>query len=231
MLKQPAQKCSTTSEEVTNFLDLTSIFLVLRRFLDLPRLGSIYLAGFLTGLHLPSMCLLLPFFHRCWQWNPDLEIIFPAEKRTRSIQFFTQQFFRYIQRTRSIAHTNVAWVAYCRTRGPTGYPFLLIRLQYRNLWHHSILMKLEGDDSHEKTPVLTIGRVDTTVRGVVGTWRYDVYQTVVFPRSPSPPGLGDFLALADLANARDCTRAAFPVTVYYALKTLFNGTVLEIRIF
>ncbi|KAJ7793478.1 hypothetical protein B0H14DRAFT_2926675 [Mycena olivaceomarginata] len=171
------------------------------------------------------MCLLLPFFHRCWDWNPDLDIIFPAVKRIRSIQFYTQSFFLSIRRTWSIADTDVTWVAYCRTRGPTGYPFLLISLRYANHRHHSILMKLEGDDSHEKTPVLTIGRVDTTVRGVVGTWRYDVYQTVVFPYYPSPPKLGDFLALVDLANTRDCTQAAFPVTVYCALKTLFDGTV------
>ncbi|KAJ7118389.1 hypothetical protein C8R44DRAFT_738319 [Mycena epipterygia] len=292
------------------------------------------------------MCLLLPCFHRCWQWNPDLDIIFPFEKRIRSIQFYTRSFLTSIQRTQSIADTDVAWVAYCRTRGPTSYPFVLIRLRYANLRHHSILMKLEGDDSHEKTPSLKIGRVDTTVRGMVGTWlvlarfgsafervrtencndaksqhltqkpghstrywfrgrekpfprrkktyicsqsvrnyrsgsilrsaferawsppnaepnlvfrfrhslnlnaerafgsgsvqvrtdfrterchhytwRYDVYQTVVFPHYPSPPKLGDFLALADLANARDCTQAVFPATVYFALKTLFDGTV------
>ncbi|KAJ7846086.1 hypothetical protein B0H14DRAFT_2584374 [Mycena olivaceomarginata] len=168
------------------------------------------------------MCLLLPFSHRCWEWNPNLDIIFPAVKIIRSIQFYTYGFLVSVQRTWSIANTYVAWVAYCRTRGPTGYPFLLIRLRLRQ---HSILMKLEGDDSHEKTPVLTIGTGDTTVRGVVGTWRYDVYQTVVFPTYSSQPKLGDFVALVDLANTRDCTQAAFPVTVYCALKTLFDGTV------
>ncbi|KAJ7788088.1 hypothetical protein B0H14DRAFT_3504649 [Mycena olivaceomarginata] len=90
--------------------------------------------------------------------------------------------------------------------------------------HPPISLKLEGNDSSEKTPWVTVGRVGSTVRGLVGTWRYDVCQTVAFPDYGARPKLEDLIALAELAHERDCTRGAFPVTLFFALKTLFNGT-------
>jgi hypothetical protein len=85
-----------------------------------------------------------------------------------------------------------------------------------------ILMKLRGDD---ESPRLTLGRVDSSVRRLVGTWRYDVWQTVVFPPCQSQPTLPDLLALAECTNERDWTRDRYPETLFLAIKALFNGAV------
>jgi hypothetical protein len=170
----------------------------------------------------PSICI--PGFHRCWQYHPHLEIIFPFEKKTYPLQLYIEIFFSDIGRARTITNTDIASVAYCCTRGSTSYPFLIVHMRNPHFQHPPISLKLEGDDSSEKTPWVTVGRVGSTVRGLVGTWRYDVCQTVAFPDYGTRPKLEDLIALAELAHERDCTRAAFPVALFFALKTFFNGT-------
>ncbi|KAF7358473.1 hypothetical protein MVEN_00897800 [Mycena venus] len=163
-------------------------------------------------------------FHRCWQYHPHLEIIFPFEKKTYPLQFYIEMFFSDIGPAHTIMNTHVVSVAYCCTRGPTSYPFLVVHMRNPDFLHLPISLKLQGDDSPEKTPWVTLGRVDSTVRGLVGTWRYDVCQTVVFPNYAARPKLEDLIALAELAHERDSRRSAFSVTLFFALKTLFNGT-------
>ncbi|KAJ7270703.1 hypothetical protein B0H12DRAFT_1067357 [Mycena haematopus] len=126
--------------------------------------------------------------------------------------------------------TLVCSVSYCHTHGSAGYPFLIVQLRYPNFTDLPVLMKLEGADSPEET-LLTLGGVHQGMRGLVGTWRYYVCNTVEFSKRGSiiddkwvpPPKVVDFLALAELANESDCTRTGYPATLFLTLKTLFHG--------
>ncbi|KAF8128488.1 hypothetical protein K438DRAFT_2000263 [Mycena galopus ATCC 62051] len=167
------------------------------------------------------MCIPL-CFHRCWSYNPDLRIIFTRWDASSTVQSYINTFFASLPEAPTIRETQVSSVAYCSTRGSTGYPFLVIRLRHPH-FTPPILMKLCGND---ETPRLTLGRVDSSVRRLVGTWRYDVWQTVVFPPYQSPPTLPDLLALAEFTNERDWTRARYSEILFFAIKALLNGAVL-----
>ncbi|KAF8198189.1 hypothetical protein K438DRAFT_2016296 [Mycena galopus ATCC 62051] len=169
-----------------------------------------------------------PFFHHCAQPHSDLDVLFPFRKTCYSIPSYIDSFFFSIRGARTITKTFVCSVKYCRTRGPTSYPFIIVRLRHPEFWNCGILMKLEGEDSDEKTGYLTLGKADQTVRGLVGTWRYDSLQTVSFPRRPGssfPPTLADIITLAELTNQQDSTRAGFPEVFFSAMKVLFTGVV------
>ncbi|KAJ7825227.1 hypothetical protein B0H14DRAFT_2596737 [Mycena olivaceomarginata] len=166
------------------------------------------------------MCVPL-CFHRCWNYNPDLKIIFTRWDVSSTVQNYIKAFLVALPAAPSIRETRVSSVAYCSTRGLRGYPFLIVRLRHPH-FNLPILMQLCGDD---ESPLLTLGRVDSSVRRLVGTWRYDVWQTVVFPPYQSPPTLPDLLALAEFADERDWTRARYPETLFFAIKALFNGAV------
>ncbi|KAJ6577854.1 hypothetical protein B0H19DRAFT_1253158 [Mycena capillaripes] len=166
------------------------------------------------------MCVPL-CFHRCWNYNPDLKIIFTRWDISSTVQNYINTFLVALPEAPTIRETRVSSVAYCSTRGLTGYPFLIVRLRHPH-FNLPILMKLCGDD---ESPRLTLGRVDSSVRRLVGTWRYDVWQTVVFPPYQSLPTLPDLLALAEFTDERDWMRARYPETLFFAIKALFNGAV------
>ncbi|KAF7358451.1 hypothetical protein MVEN_00895600 [Mycena venus] len=170
------------------------------------------------------MCIPLGF-HRCWQYNPDLDLIFSLWEHPYSLEYYIQSFLDDLRRAPTIAETYVSSVAYCRTRGPTGYPFLIVRLQHRDFWNMPVHLKVCGDDSPNKMPQLTLGGVDQSIRRLVGTWRYDVYYTISSPHSCDAPELVNLLAIAELAMERDCGRARYPAILFFALKALFIWTV------
>ncbi|KAJ7769052.1 hypothetical protein B0H14DRAFT_2968119 [Mycena olivaceomarginata] len=170
------------------------------------------------------MCIPLGF-HRCWQYNSDLALVFSPWEHPYGLEYYIQSFLKSIKRAPTIAETYVSSVAYCRTRGPTGYPFLIVQLRHRGFWDLPVHLKVCGDDSPKKMPGLTLGGVHQSMRGLVGTWRYDVCHTISSPHFHDAPALPDLLTIAELVMERDCGRAGYPALLFSALKALFIWTV------
>jgi hypothetical protein len=97
-------------------------------------------------------------------------------------------------------------------------------LRHPNFWNLPVHLKVCGDDSPKKMPWLTLGGVHQSMRGLVGTWRYDVCHTMSSPHAYDAPELVDLLAIAELAMERDCGRARYPGLLFSALKALFIWT-------
>ncbi|KAJ6536893.1 hypothetical protein B0H19DRAFT_1270588 [Mycena capillaripes] len=172
------------------------------------------------------MCL--PFFsHRCWQFNPDLEALFPIRERRMTLKGYLDVFLVSLGDAQSIARTSILSVAYCRTRGATAYLFLIIHLKHPQLFQFPARLKLQGFDS-ARTGVsssryaVTVAFVRESMMQLVGTWRYDVLHTMKFTTSANQPTVVDLLVLAELSTKWDHTRKGYPAILFSSLKTLYN---------
>jgi hypothetical protein len=91
-------------------------------------------------------CILWLFRHRRWQYNPDLELIFSFNESRHSLAHYLYKFLSSIPRAPTIARTLVQSVAYCRTRGPSAYPFFIVQLKHLDLRPRRVWLKLQGFD-------------------------------------------------------------------------------------
>jgi hypothetical protein len=81
----------------------------------------------------------------------------------------------------------------------------------------------EPYDTPEEGCTFTVAGVEQSVRQLVGTRRYDVYQTMQCRRGT----IVDLLVLAELATERDRTRAVYPATLFLALQDVCRGVVMS----
>ncbi|KAJ6534245.1 hypothetical protein B0H19DRAFT_1271965 [Mycena capillaripes] len=186
------------------------------------------------------MCLLLLCLcgHTCWQYNPDLRLIFPSSESRDALDHYIESFIFATIRAETITEASVTSVSYCRTRGLSAYPFLIVRLEHSTLKARPILLKLQGFDGPlterkssyrtgwddpDEGATLTVAGVNQYVWELVGTWRYDVYHTMKWKYKG--PSIVDLLVLAELSTERDRTRAVYPTTLFLALRALFKGVV------
>ncbi|KAJ7453196.1 hypothetical protein FB451DRAFT_673162 [Mycena latifolia] len=176
-----------------------------------------------------------------WDYDDNLAIIFSRGRLCCSLGTYLPLFFSYIDCAPSITRTLITSILYCRIRGPTSYPFLLVRLVHAHDHNRPILLKLQGFDgpqgvtdpealwptyaSIEEGTSFSLAGVGETERELVGTRHYDVYHTMVFPAPDPAPTIVDLLAVTELATQHDHTRAGHPPTLFLALKDLFNGVV------
>ncbi|KAJ7248491.1 hypothetical protein C8J57DRAFT_1358377 [Mycena rebaudengoi] len=181
---------------------------------------------------LPQMCFVWLFGHNCWQYNEDLSMIFPAHREHLYLNRYRYYFLSDIHRAPTIAETQVRSVLYCRTRGPTAYPFLVVQLRHprRSLDVRPVLLKLEGFDGPlqereeregDERSTVTIAGYGQSVRGLVGTRRYDVCHTMECPRGR----IADLLVLAELSTEQDHTTAIFAATLFLAIEYICDGVV------
>lgn len=136
------------------------------------------------------MCLgvLWCFGHDCWQYNPDLEAIFPLYETRYSLAHYLQNFLNSIPRAPTIAETELWSILYCRTRGPSAYPFLIVNLKHPALHARTVVLKLQGFDgpvtlrepyidtwspydAPDECSTVAIARFRQSVRQLVGTRR------------------------------------------------------------
>ncbi|KAJ6571543.1 hypothetical protein B0H19DRAFT_1255506 [Mycena capillaripes] len=191
------------------------------------------------------MCLPL-FSHRCWQYNPDLEVLFPLRERCMALPDYLQLFLLFIRDAPKIQRTSISYVAYCRIRGvgSESYPLLIVHLQHPELYDFPVRFKLQGFDGpvtvwadptspRYDTPgersTFSVASVHDSLAELVGTWRYETLHTIAFSRSVNQPNIVDLLALADLSTKWDHTREGYPATLFLALRSLFNGVVRSRR--
>ncbi|KAJ6497367.1 hypothetical protein C8R45DRAFT_1211273 [Mycena sanguinolenta] len=184
-----------------------------------------------------SMCLPL-CTHRCWQYNPDLWVLFPQRDESSSLHEYLESFSHSIRDAPKIPEAHILSVSFGRTRGKNSYPFLIIYLEYRPLFELPVRLKLQGFDgpvtgrlgSSGEGSTFTVGYVKGYLMELVGTWRYDVFHTMKFPFQTDGagnmrPSIVDLLALADLSTKWDHSREGYPSTLFLALKNVFNGVV------
>ncbi|KAJ7453190.1 hypothetical protein FB451DRAFT_1185442 [Mycena latifolia] len=170
-----------------------------------------------------------------WGYYRDLPVLFCPGGLQCSLSIYLDHFFTSLDPAPRIAQTFLASVKYCRTRGPTGFLFLIVHLFHMRDPSRPILLKLQGFDgplsipnpfptcsSLEEASSFNLGGIAETERQVVGTRHYDAYHTISFPM-PDAPTIVDFLTATELATQRDHTRAGYPPTLFLALKALFNG--------
>ncbi|KAJ6529737.1 hypothetical protein B0H19DRAFT_1274131 [Mycena capillaripes] len=190
------------------------------------------------------MCILwFVFSHNCFQYNKDLRVIFPLEEIRTTPTDYLQDFLRAIYRAHTIADPDVWSVLYCRTRGQSSYPFLIVHLLHPFLHAQPVVLKIRGFDgplsvranrydpydTPEEGSTLTVAEVGQSVRKLVGTRHYDVYYTLRCPRLGKTAGIVDLLVLAQLSTEQDRTRAVHPATLFLALTALFDGKVTSSR--
>ncbi|KAJ7501767.1 hypothetical protein B0H11DRAFT_1991040 [Mycena galericulata] len=194
------------------------------------------------------MCLRW-FGHQCWNHNSDLSILFPLSETCMALEEYLELFLLSIKNAPKITKTSILSVAYCRTRGTASYPFLVVYLQYPVLRRFPVRLKLQGFDG--PATIQVVGRIpsyDTpgegstfstafageTLMELVGTWRYDVLHTMTFQQRLNDearfePSIVDLLTVALLSAQYDHTRKEYPVTLFLALKNLFNGVITSHR--
>ncbi|KAJ6477057.1 hypothetical protein C8R45DRAFT_1158342 [Mycena sanguinolenta] len=189
------------------------------------------------------MCLPI-WTHRCWQHNPDLWVLFPQRESCGSLYEYLESFFNSIRNAPKIPEPHILSVSYGRTRGKNGYPFLIIYLEYQELYDFPVRLKLQGFDGpvtvwsgicpQYDTPgegsTFTVAYVKEYLMELVGTWRYDMLHTMTFRSQTGgartrQPNIVDLLALADLSTRWDHSREWYPVTLFLALKNVFDGIV------
>ncbi|KAJ7112923.1 hypothetical protein C8R44DRAFT_930426 [Mycena epipterygia] len=191
------------------------------------------------------MCLgdlWLLYGHRCWQYNPDLIAIFPSIETRYTLSHYLQHFLDSIPRAPTIAEPRLSSVLYCRTRGPSAYPFLIVHLKHWVLSARPVVLKLQGFDgvpsvrdsprdtwspwdTPEEGCTFTVARAGQSVRALVGTRRYDVCHTMRCRKG----GIVDVLVLAELATERDRTRAVYPATLFSVMEAVCEGSVTSSR--
>ncbi|KAJ7899433.1 hypothetical protein B0H13DRAFT_1883894 [Mycena leptocephala] len=175
------------------------------------------------------MCCLLVLLlfasgHRCWEYNPDLDAIFPMYERRSSLARYIENFLDSINRITSITNVTVSSVSYCRTRGPSAYPFLIVHLSYREIGGRPIMLKLQGFDgpptegdayyNPEEHATVTVAYVGESIRRLAGARRYDVCHTLDF--GGNWVGIADLLVVAELSAERDRTRQGIPQPLFGA---------------
>ncbi|KAF8172240.1 hypothetical protein K438DRAFT_1981691 [Mycena galopus ATCC 62051] len=74
-----------------------------------------------------EMCLQL-FSHRCWQYRPHLEVLFPGRELCMALEDYLRMFLLSVRDAPRITKMSISFVAYCRTRGAGAYPFLIVHL-------------------------------------------------------------------------------------------------------
>ncbi|KAF8189427.1 hypothetical protein K438DRAFT_1971551 [Mycena galopus ATCC 62051] len=183
--------------------------------------------------------------HRCWQHNPDLWVLFPYSTYCGSLYDYLETFFNSIEDAPKIPQARILSVSYCRTRGKSGYPFLIVYLKYHQQPEFPIQLKLQGFDGpvtvssgtfrSYDTPgersTFTVAYVRDNLMELVVTWRYDVLHTMTVPIQIDStgdlrrPDIVDLLALADLSTNWDHSREGYPPTLFLALKTVLAGIV------
>ncbi|KAJ6496250.1 hypothetical protein C8R45DRAFT_926765 [Mycena sanguinolenta] len=188
------------------------------------------------------MCLQL-FSHRCWQYRPHLEVLFPGGELCMALEDYLRMFLLSVRDAPRITMMSISSVAYCRMRGARAYPFLIVHLDDPEISDFSVRMKLQGFDSPMtigpntvksrydeggKMSTLSVAHVWESVRRLVGTKRYDVLHTITFRWDVTEAGLiepsiVDLLALADLSMKWDSSREGYPTALFLALNTLFNA--------
>ncbi|KAJ7194923.1 hypothetical protein GGX14DRAFT_677636 [Mycena pura] len=153
--------------------------------------------------------------HKCWQYNPDLAIIFPSSEETYSIPQYRQCFLSAANQAITTTDANVSSVS--EFDGP-----LRTAQAGFEMWGPC--------DNPQEDLAITVGGYGQSVRGLVGTRHFDVCHTMKCWREAEPgPGITDILVLAELSAAQDRTRAVFPATLFLALAALFEGTVTSRR--
>ncbi|KAJ7323285.1 hypothetical protein DFH08DRAFT_887856 [Mycena albidolilacea] len=185
------------------------------------------------------MCLQL-FGHRCWQYNPDLSVLFPLREMCMALEEYLELFLLSLKNAPKITKTSILSVAYCRTRGAASYPFLIVYLQHPGLRQFPVRLKLQGFngpatiqvanrepsyDTPGEGSTFSIAFVGETLMELVGTWRYDVLRTMTFKQRLNDagqlePSIVDLLTLTVLLAQCEHTREGCPVTLFLALKNL-----------
>ncbi|KAF7369344.1 hypothetical protein MVEN_00263000 [Mycena venus] len=186
-----------------------------------------------------KMCLQL-FSHRCWQYRPHLEVLFPGWELCMALEDYLRMFLLSVRDAPRITEMSISSVAYCRTRGTGDYPFLIVHLEDPDINDFPVRMKLQGFDDlvtvgpnsvkprydmGGKKSTLSIAHVRESVRKLVGTKRYDVLHTITFrwdvmEAGLVEPNIVDLLALAELSTKWDSSREGYPATLFFALNTL-----------
>ncbi|KAJ7259702.1 hypothetical protein C8J57DRAFT_1233385 [Mycena rebaudengoi] len=198
------------------------------------------------------MCFSILCGHQCWQYNPDLEVIFPyhPNERRYALVDYLAHFLYSINQARTVTKAELESVLYCRTRSPDAYPFLIVYLKHPQLFARPVVLKLQGFDGpltrvtpdpdalgyyqfglpdcrhvldpEERSTVAVKGYYES-VRELVGCKRpYDVCHTLTKFRQGY---IADLLVLAELATEQDGTRAVYPATLFLALQTFGKGVV------
>ncbi|KAJ7607647.1 hypothetical protein DFH06DRAFT_1149413 [Mycena polygramma] len=178
-------------------------------------------------------CLRLFFGHNCWQYNPDLQIIWPPGQVDWSVPSYIDGFLHAIIRAPTVLDPTVSRVLYCHTRGKSAHPFLLVYLKHAALDARPVILKLQGFDG----PVTPNGHPGTKgfidpaeglALSVAGAWQThgrDLADTRYKVRyiMTCKARITDLLVLAELATERDRTRTVYPATLFLALAQLFQG--------
>ncbi|KAJ7749365.1 hypothetical protein B0H14DRAFT_3513633 [Mycena olivaceomarginata] len=166
-----------------------------------------------------------------------------------ALEEYLEFFLLSIKNAPKITATSILSVAYCRTRGAASYPFLVVYLQYPELRQFPVRLKLQGFDGPATIQVanrepsydtpgegstFSIAFVGETLMELVGTWRYDVLHTMTFKQRLNhagqlEPSIVDLLTLTVLSAQCDHTREGCPVTLFLALKNLFDGVITSHR--
>ncbi|KAJ7718552.1 hypothetical protein B0H16DRAFT_1797310 [Mycena metata] len=183
------------------------------------------------------MCFGL-FSHRCWEYNHDLSVIFPRNETHYNAAHYIGHFLRSIYRAPTITDVRVSSILYCHTRGPSGYPFLVVSLTHTSLRSHPIVLLLQGRDGPPFVPpdwdgdlgphyipkahsTFTVRGYGQGVRELVGTRPYDVCHTMNCGLCCDAK-IEDVLALAELWTEVNGGRAVYPATLFLAIGTLFR---------
>ncbi|KAJ7623863.1 hypothetical protein DFH06DRAFT_1142710 [Mycena polygramma] len=180
-----------------------------------------------------ACCLYLCCGHVCWQYNPDLGIIWPLGQDNWSVPSYIPHFLHAIIRAPTVLDPTVSSVLYCRARGKSAHPFLLVYLKHAALEARPVILKLQGFDG----PVTPNGHPSTKrfidpaegrSLSVAGPWQSghelaDTRYEVCYTLKHSTAKIADLLVLAELATERDHTRAVCPTTLFLALAKLFRG--------
>ncbi|KAJ7508650.1 hypothetical protein B0H11DRAFT_37584 [Mycena galericulata] len=139
-------------------------------------------------------CFLWCFGHRCRQYTDELNILWPHFERHYTVAGFIQQFLYRLKQAQIIAAPSLGSgsVSYCRARGPSAYPFLLIELRVvdAGLYHQPVMLKFQGFDgpppmrepdyvwypfdTPQEDTTLSLAYIGESARQFVGTRRYDV---------------------------------------------------------
>ncbi|KAJ7463515.1 hypothetical protein B0H11DRAFT_2285348 [Mycena galericulata] len=180
--------------------------------------------------------------HRCWQFRPELRVLFPERQLQLDLEDYLHIFLLSVRDAPRIPMMSISSVAYCRTRGAGDYPFLIVHLKDPLFNDFPVRMKLEGFDGpvaaglnqvgprDDKMSILSIAPIWESMRKLVGTKHYDVLHTTTFrwdvnEAGEVEPSIVDLLVLAELSTKWDSSREGYPAALSLALNTLFNANV------
>ncbi|KAF8189419.1 hypothetical protein K438DRAFT_1763642 [Mycena galopus ATCC 62051] len=158
---------------------------------------------------------------------PDLRVFFPYGKACGSLYDYLENFFSSIRDAPKIPEAHILSISYCRTRGKSGYLFLIIYLEYRGLHQFPIRLKLQGFDGPATVSSGSWRKYDTPGERSTFTVAYvkDYLMELTDGTGGRRPSIVDLLALADLSTKWDHSREGYPATLFLALKNVFDGIV------